>query len=190
MNPLQYWKGLTEWKSREIAYLDQGHAKNPRYWEAKYRFISDALDTLRTFKQDWMGPLRNLCSPAEKTDSPPSTSRDPSSHTSPVTSAEPDPPSMSPKSTLIGQHPVQATEQRPSTTMVKGDAQFRNPAASRRRARLGSQHSRARVPPSYPEPTYTSDIKFQPTGASRGSKRKRNAGDSGSNTSVSRRRRG
>lgn len=36
MNPLQYWKNLTEWKSREIAFLDREYDKNPRYWRASF----------------------------------------------------------------------------------------------------------------------------------------------------------
>ena len=193
MNPLEYWKGLTEWKNREIAYLDQGHPKNPRYWEAKYRLVSDALDTLKTFKQDWMGPVRNLCSPTEKSDtdiSPSSAPHAPSSPTSPPTSVEPDLASLPPKSILWRQRSLQATEQSQSQTVFKKEAKFHEKWMGRRSARLASKHTLARVFPPDPEPTTTSELKTHSTGASRGLKRKRDTFDSGLNARVSRRRGG
>ena len=190
MNPLQYWKALTEWKSREIAYLDRGHEKNPHYWEAKFRLTCDALNCLTDFKQNWMGPLRNLCSPTENippTISSSSASQNQSSRTSPPTSAEPDFATMSLKPIRKDQDHLQTTNQSQSRALITGDAQYHNPRVGRRSARLALKRTQSRPPEA--KPPYLYDKIRQP-GLLRGSERKRNDFDCGPNKRVSRRKGG
>lgn len=93
MDPLRYWKALTDWKSKEISWLDQVHGKNPRYREAKFRRVCDAFDILQRLEYNWIGPVTNLCSPGDHTQTsliPSSLSQLPSSHTSRPTPTVPD----------------------------------------------------------------------------------------------------
>lgn len=189
MNPLQYWKNLTEWKSREIGYLDRGHKKNPRYWEAKYRLTCDAVDILKDVKQNWI-TTRNLGSPTENTQTNISSSvtSNPSSRTSLPTSAESDVAGMSLKSIHNDQHCLQTTDQPQSRTLIIGDGQCHNPMVGRRSARLALKHAHVHHPED--KPSHTCEVNPLPSGVFRIPKRKRDSLDRGPDRKVSRRRGG
>jgi hypothetical protein len=74
MNPLQYWKALTERKAKEITWRDEVNDNNPQYWEAKYRLACDALAALTQFGPDWAIAARNLCFPHNHIEREPSSS--------------------------------------------------------------------------------------------------------------------